>query len=187
MGGAVRSCCTCLARPGSKARERGALAIGEFKRIARPSGRSSATRTLRGSGEIGKHNRHGQILIEATKQPSPNHPFAKVWIVCCPTHGIYKANSCDFHIRRCPEEGGQPQPLVPISTCWPETSYPSERTTRRLCRMVHFSASLGLLFVAQRSSLKRCGSSFSFPESRRAERRATPYQSPSGKCEYFSH
>jgi hypothetical protein len=57
---------------------------------------------------IGDKNSHGQELVEKTEERSPNHAFAKVWIVNCPTQGNYRANSCDFHIRRCPQEGGQP-------------------------------------------------------------------------------
>jgi hypothetical protein len=56
----------------------------------------------------GDQNSYGQVLVEKTKDRSPNHPFATVWILRCPRHGIYKANSCDFHIRKCPDEGGKP-------------------------------------------------------------------------------
>jgi len=56
----------------------------------------------------GEANRHGQVLVRKTEDASPNHDYARVWILRCPTHGEYKANSCDFHIRRCPEEGGKP-------------------------------------------------------------------------------
>lgn len=58
--------------------------------------------------EISDKNSHGQILIEKTDEQSPNHRMAKVWILQCPAHGIYRANSCDFHERRCPHEGGKP-------------------------------------------------------------------------------
>ena len=57
---------------------------------------------------IGDSNVHGQILVDKTTEKSPNHRFAKVWVLRCPEHGLYNANSCDFHIRKCPEEGGQP-------------------------------------------------------------------------------
>jgi hypothetical protein len=57
---------------------------------------------------IGDRNQHDQELVAMTGDRSPNHPFARVWILRCPRHEIYKANSCDFHIRRCPLEGGQP-------------------------------------------------------------------------------
>lgn len=59
------------------------------------------------SAQVGDANSNGQVLVEKTKDRSPNHPFAKVWIVRCPRHGIYRANSCDFHIRKCPDEGGE--------------------------------------------------------------------------------
>lgn len=98
----------CLARPGSKARARGALAVAEFKKIARLVWPPPDATQLPTSTKIGDRNKHGQILVETTDQSSPNHAFAKVWILNCPKHGTYKANSCDFHIRRCPQEGGQP-------------------------------------------------------------------------------
>ena len=60
------------------------------------------------SVKIGEANANGQILIETTKDRSSNHRFAKVWVVRCPRHGTYKINSCDFHARRCPREGGKP-------------------------------------------------------------------------------
>jgi hypothetical protein len=97
-----------LARSGSKARARGALAVSEFKRIACLVWPRLEASPLSTSPKIGCRNKHGQILVETTQQPSPNHAFAKVWILRCPTHGTYKANSCDLHIRRCPQEGGQP-------------------------------------------------------------------------------
>ena len=59
--------------------------------------------------QVGDVNTKGQVLVQKTKEPSPNHPFAKVWNLRCPTHGRYRANSCDFHIRRCPHEGGEPE------------------------------------------------------------------------------
>ena len=102
------SVATCLARPGSKARARGALGVAEFKRIAHLVWGKAETTDLSTSAKVGDQNGHGQILVEATEQCSPNHAFAKIWILRCPRHGTYKANSCDFHIRRCPEEGGQP-------------------------------------------------------------------------------
>jgi hypothetical protein len=102
------SVATCLARPGSKARERGALAVREFKRIARLVWPKQQDTEPPVSVPAGRQNKNGQILVETTDLSSPNHRFAKVWILRCPKHGTYKANSCDFHIRRCPEEGGQP-------------------------------------------------------------------------------
>jgi hypothetical protein len=58
--------------------------------------------------QLGDQNKHGQILVQMTGDRSPNHRFATVWILRCPQHGTYSANSCDFHIRKCPYEGGQP-------------------------------------------------------------------------------
>jgi hypothetical protein len=60
------------------------------------------------STQVSDANANGQILHQKTKDRSSNHPFAKVWILCCPKHGKYKANGCDFHNRKCPDEGGKP-------------------------------------------------------------------------------
>lgn len=54
---------------------------------------------------VGQANPSGQVLVQKTNQVSPNHRFARVWIVRCPRRGTYKANGCDFHIRKCPHEG----------------------------------------------------------------------------------
>jgi len=56
----------------------------------------------------GEAHRHGQVLVRKTPDVSPNRDYAKVWVSRCPIHGEYKAKSCDFHVRRCPEEGGKP-------------------------------------------------------------------------------
>ena len=58
--------------------------------------------------QVGEPNANGQVLVQKTQEPSPNHRFAKVWILRCPKHGPYRANSCDFHIRKCPLEDGKP-------------------------------------------------------------------------------
>jgi hypothetical protein len=61
-------------------------------------------------------NQNGQVLLEKTGLPSTSHQFAKIWKVQCDSCGsIYGANSCDFHIRRCPScQRGQPgEPLDP--------------------------------------------------------------------------
>ncbi len=44
------------------------------------------------------------------EKKSPNHPNAKVWKMRCEHCGhMYGANSCDWHIRKCPRcQGGQP-------------------------------------------------------------------------------
>lgn len=60
--------------------------------------------------EIGDINRHGQLLVTKTDEKG-NHPFAKLWILRCTEDDCgaeYGANSCDFHIRRCPKHGGRP-------------------------------------------------------------------------------
>jgi hypothetical protein len=62
------------------------------------------------SAKIGDHNRNGQILIEKTSKPG-NHPYATTWRLRCHEKQRHKdgadfeynANSCDFHIRKCPK------------------------------------------------------------------------------------
>jgi hypothetical protein len=71
------------------------------------------------SVEIGDKNRNGQILVEKTNRRG-NHPFAKIWILRCPDkqhHGnrkefTYRANSCDFHIRKCPKTDSRIAPGI---------------------------------------------------------------------------
>ena len=47
-------------------------------------------------------NRHGQKLNAQTADRG-NHSFARMWVLECTHCGeSYGANSCDFHIRRCP-------------------------------------------------------------------------------------
>ena len=48
-------------------------------------------------------NENDQRLIFKTNILSPNHPYAKVWVIECGNcHINYLINSCDFHIRNCP-------------------------------------------------------------------------------------
>ena len=59
---------------------------------------------------VGDVNKHGQKLIRKTTLRG-NHPFARLWVLRCSEPGCnqeYEANSCDFHIRRCPDHGGKP-------------------------------------------------------------------------------
>ena len=63
----------------------------------------------------GAINQRNQMLIEKTPERG-NHPFAKLWLLRCtdPACGLeYLANSCDFHNRRCPNDGGMPSSQVP--------------------------------------------------------------------------
>jgi hypothetical protein len=56
---------------------------------------------------IGDKNIHGQRLVSQTGARG-NHPYARVWALECGSCGqTYGANSCDFHIRRCPCQGGK--------------------------------------------------------------------------------
>lgn len=60
--------------------------------------------------EVGDVNRHNQRLVRKATERG-NHRFARLWVLRCeePDCGTeYEANSCDFHIRRCPMHGGQP-------------------------------------------------------------------------------
>lgn len=59
-------------------------------------------------------NRNDQMVLRKTHIKSSSHPFAKVWEMRCWQCGaVYGSNSCDAHIRRCPEcQQGRPgEPL----------------------------------------------------------------------------
>ena len=67
--------------------------------------------------KIGDLNPNGQRLIAKTDQRG-NHRFAKRWVLECTTPGCgvrYGANSCDFHIRKCPEAHGGGKPGLAVS------------------------------------------------------------------------
>lgn len=54
--------------------------------------------------EEGDVNSNGQELIRKTDAPSTTHPFATMWSMRCQMcGGEYGSNSCDAHIRRCPQ------------------------------------------------------------------------------------
>lgn len=62
----------------------------------------------------GDLNPHAQRLVERTDRRG-NHRFARVWKLACSVCGAeYGANSCDFHIRRCPgcQQGADGLPLT---------------------------------------------------------------------------
>jgi hypothetical protein len=55
----------------------------------------------------GDRNGRGLVLIARTKEPSPNHGAALVWLVKCPSCRLeIRINGCDFHERRCPNHDG---------------------------------------------------------------------------------
>lgn len=55
------------------------------------------------SMEIGQANRNQQVLVRRSSQRSSTHPFAKVWIMRCQgCDQEYGCNSCDAHLRQCP-------------------------------------------------------------------------------------
>ncbi|GAB4068177.1 hypothetical protein KHC28_23600 [Ancylobacter sonchi] len=58
-------------------------------------------------------NARGQKLVEKTGWRG-NHRFAIVWLLQCTSCGTgYGANSCDFHIGRCPNcQDGKPGLLL---------------------------------------------------------------------------
>lgn len=65
--------------------------------------------------KIGEVNQHEQRLVRQTAERG-NHPFATIWVLQCPRcDQAYGANSCDFHIRRCPCQGGKPGLEVPTA------------------------------------------------------------------------
>ncbi len=67
--------------------------------------------------KVGDINVNGQRLVAKTDLPG-NHRFAKLWEIECTDPGCsahYGANSCDFHLRRCPEAHGGGRPGVPYS------------------------------------------------------------------------
>ena len=51
---------------------------------------------------------HKLKILERSDKQSPNHPYAKVWLAECSCGEIFRINSCDAHIRRCPNDGGKP-------------------------------------------------------------------------------
>jgi hypothetical protein len=58
---------------------------------------------------VGERNANRQVWVHKTPERSPNHRWARVvWILRCLKHGPYRANTCDFYIRKCPHEGGRP-------------------------------------------------------------------------------
>jgi hypothetical protein len=53
--------------------------------------------------KVGEANANRQELVRKTSAPSTTHPFAKIWVMRCRVcGGEYGSNSCDAHIRRCP-------------------------------------------------------------------------------------
>ena len=59
---------------------------------------------------IGELNKNWQMLI-AKSDRRGNHPYATLWLLRCSDRDCgleYEANSCDFHSRRCPRDGGKP-------------------------------------------------------------------------------
>lgn len=63
----------------------------------------------------GDANQHGQQLIRKTNLRSTSHRFATIWVLQCRACGTrYGSNSCDAHIRRCPNCHPQAKPGEPI-------------------------------------------------------------------------
>ncbi len=62
------------------------------------------------SAGIGELNKNWQMLI-AKSDRRGNHRYARLWLLRCSDRDCgleYEANSCDFHRRRCPRDGGKP-------------------------------------------------------------------------------
>ncbi|OGO78901.1 MAG: hypothetical protein A2Y23_05115 [Clostridiales bacterium GWB2_37_7] len=64
---------------------------------------------------VGESNKNGQKLIEKTANKSTTHSFAKIWVLQCSKCGAeYGSNSCDAHIRKCPncdKTAAKPEPI----------------------------------------------------------------------------
>ena len=62
----------------------------------------------------GDTNKNGQTLVRKTNERG-NHPAALVWVLRCEAgNHEYGANSCDFHVRKCPiHQGGKPGLPIP--------------------------------------------------------------------------
>lgn len=53
---------------------------------------------------IGEINRNGQTLVKKTDAKSTTHSFATIWVMSCTECGNeYGCNSCDAHLRKCPQ------------------------------------------------------------------------------------
>jgi hypothetical protein len=44
----------------------------------------------------------GIEVVEKTKRKSPNHRYARIWILRCSKGHVFEVNSCDAHERLCP-------------------------------------------------------------------------------------
>jgi hypothetical protein len=65
--------------------------------------------------KVGEANSKGQTLVRMTREKSRTHDFARVWVMRCGKCGSeYGSNSCDAHIRNCPDcSGGRPgEPIL---------------------------------------------------------------------------
>ena len=64
----------------------------------------------------GESNRNGQKLLRKTEKKSTTHPFARIWVLQCgKCHEKYGSNSCDAHIRKCPNCNTTASKAEPIS------------------------------------------------------------------------
>jgi rRNA maturation endonuclease Nob1 len=56
--------------------------------------------------DVGDVNRAGQELLRKTAARSTTHRFARIWAMrCSACNHEFGSNSCDAHLRRCPECG----------------------------------------------------------------------------------
>ncbi len=89
------------------------------------------------SAGIGELNKNWQMLI-AKSDRRGNHRFARLWLLRCSDRDCgleYEANSCDFHSRRCPRDGGKPssgsvgdiEPQVPHAWSMAQEPRPASR------------------------------------------------------------
>ena len=53
--------------------------------------------------DVGERNPNGLRLVRKTDERSNSHRFAHIWVVQCERGHEGGVNSCDFHLRRCPD------------------------------------------------------------------------------------
>lgn len=61
--------------------------------------------------DVGDTTPQKQLVVRRTKERSPNHRAARIWVLRCIVEECgheYGANGCDVHIRLCPRcQGGE--------------------------------------------------------------------------------
>jgi len=102
--------------------------------------------------KVGEKNKNNQQLVLKTDSKSTTHPYAKIWVMRCSRCGNeYGCNSCDAHIRLCPNCNTKAAKGEPISTPPQYIWY----TTLLLDAMYYHAAKLS--FNAAKKALKGIG------------------------------